>query len=67
MKRQPIARAFLPLLFLTQLVCSQQQPPEDLKPVIEQLDKAATEMVKDPQVASFTLGLVRPSAAPRMA
>jgi CubicO group peptidase (beta-lactamase class C family) len=60
MKAQPIALVFLPLLFLTQLLWSQQQPPEDLKPVIEQLDKAATEMVKDPQAASFTLGLVRP-------
>lgn len=36
-----------------------QQPPSDLTPVIEQLDKAATEMAKDPKAASFTLGLVR--------
>ena len=38
-----------------------QQPPNDLAPVIEQLDKAATEMAKDPKAASFTLGLVRKS------
>jgi CubicO group peptidase (beta-lactamase class C family) len=43
------------------LVWGQQQPPNDLKPVIEQLDKAATEMAKDPKAASFTLGLVRKS------
>lgn len=52
---------FLCLFFLTIPLLAQQQPPDDLKPVIEPLDKAATEMAKDPKAASFTLGLVRKS------
>src|SRR5215467_13899417 len=40
---------------------AQQQPPEDLQPVIAALDKMATEMAQDPKAASFTLALVRPT------
>lgn len=39
----------------------QQKPPDELRAVIEQLDKMATAMAEDPKAASFTLGLVQPS------
>lgn len=60
------ARVLIALLFLiavpTGLIWGQSaqlKAPEELQTVIEQLDKAATEMVKDPRTASFTLGLVQ--------
>jgi len=37
----------------------QDQVPENPRSVVEQLDKTASEMVKDPKVASFTIGVVR--------
>ena len=57
-------RALAVLLFVTLatgLSCGQQKPPDDLLPVIEHLDKTASEMVKDPKAASLTIGLVRKS------
>lgn len=60
MRFRALAAFFLTCLFSGPLF-SQQKPPADLQPVIEELDKAATQMVKDPKAASFTLGLVRPS------
>jgi CubicO group peptidase (beta-lactamase class C family) len=55
-----VAVAFLQLALLTGFAVS-QKPPEDLQPVIDQLDKTAAELVKDPNAASFTIGLVQKS------
>jgi CubicO group peptidase (beta-lactamase class C family) len=60
MRLRVFAAFFLISLFGPSLNC-QQQSPDDLKPVIAALDKAATEMAQDPKAASFTLALVRPS------
>ena len=57
-------RLALPCLLsvlLTSLAAGQQKPPESLQPVIDQLDKTAAELVKDPNAASFTIGLVQKS------
>ena len=51
----------LQLALLTSLAVGQQKPPEDLQPLIDQLDKTAAELVKDPNAASFTIGLVQKS------
>jgi CubicO group peptidase (beta-lactamase class C family) len=60
MKLRAIVASSLLFLCSCALTC-QQQPPEELKPVIDQLDKLATELVKDPSEASFTIGLVQKS------
>jgi hypothetical protein len=39
---------------LTSFAVGQQKPPENLQPLIDQLDKTAAELVKDPNAASFT-------------
>src|SRR5438270_2394515 len=55
-------RAAVVFLLSSVLAClawGQQKPPEDLQPVIDQLDKTASELVKDPNAASFTIGLVQ--------
>jgi len=55
-------RAIVTLSLICLRSCSlwcQQQPPEELKPIIDQLDKLATDLVKDPTEASFTIGLVQ--------
>jgi CubicO group peptidase (beta-lactamase class C family) len=46
---------------LTSLAMGQQKPPENLQPIIDQLDTTAAELVKDPNAASFTIGLVQKS------
>ena len=56
-----VAVVFLLFALLPTLATSQQKPPENLQPVIDQLDKTATELVKDPNAASFTIGLVQKS------
>src|SRR5882724_4572909 len=56
-----VAVFFLLSAFLANLAGSQQKPPQDLQPVIDQLDKTAAELVKDPNAASFTIGLVQKS------
>jgi CubicO group peptidase (beta-lactamase class C family) len=56
-----VAAVFLQLAFFGSLALGQQKPPADLQPVIEQLDKTAAELVKDPNAASFTIGLVQKS------
>ncbi len=56
-----VAVVFLQLALLTGFAVSQQKPQEDLQPVIDQLDKTAAELVKDPNAASFTIGLVQKS------
>jgi CubicO group peptidase (beta-lactamase class C family) len=58
MKLRAAVISLLPTL-LAALAWGQQRPPEDLQPVIEQLDKTASELVKDPNAASFTIGLVQ--------
>jgi CubicO group peptidase (beta-lactamase class C family) len=55
-----IVAFFLISLFGPSLRC-QQQPPQDLQPVIAALDKTATEMAQDPKAGSFTIGLVQKS------
>ena len=49
------------LCSLILVVCArpQQKAPSDLQPLIDQLDKAATDLVKEPQLGSFTMGLVQ--------
>jgi CubicO group peptidase (beta-lactamase class C family) len=37
---------------------AQQQPPASLQPFIQEIDKVATEAVKSPETASFTIGIV---------
>ena len=54
-----VAVVFLQFAFFSSLALGQQKPPADLQPVIDQLDKTATELVKDPNAASFTIGLVQ--------
>jgi CubicO group peptidase (beta-lactamase class C family) len=55
------ARIFMLLLVLAPAACAsgQQNPLQDLQPVIASLDKFATDLVKDPSQASFTIGLVQ--------
>lgn len=60
MKRCVVLVCFLSAFF-SSLALGQQKPPADLQPVIDQLDKTAAEMVKDPNAASFTIGLVQKS------
>lgn len=59
--RLRVAVVFLQFALLTSLAAGQQKPPENLQPVIDQLDKTAAELVKDPNAASFTIGLVQKS------
>src|SRR5215467_9690518 len=57
-------RAIVTLSLICLSSCSlwcQPQPPEELKAIIDQLDKLATDLVKDPTEASFTIGLVQKS------
>ena len=56
-----VAVVFLQFAFFSGLALGQQKPPADLQPVIDQLDKTAAELVKDPNAASFTIGLVQKS------
>src|SRR5690349_20195513 len=58
MKLRAVVISLLPTL-LAAIAWGQQRPPEDLQPVIEQLDKTASELAKDPNAASFTIGLVQ--------
>src|SRR5262249_49685253 len=58
--KAPVMLTFLVVVASVGLACGQQKPPQDLQPVIDALDKAATGMAQDPKAASFTLGLVRP-------
>jgi CubicO group peptidase (beta-lactamase class C family) len=56
-----VAVVFLQFAIFSGLALGQQKPPADLQPVIDQLDKTAAELVKDPNAASFTIGLVQKS------
>jgi len=55
------AVVFLQVVLFGSFALGQQKPPADLQPVIDQLDKTAAELVKDPNAASFTIGLVQKS------
>jgi CubicO group peptidase (beta-lactamase class C family) len=46
------------IVFSSSISAAQQKAPKELQPVIAQLDRVVSEMVKDPRAASFTLGLV---------
>lgn len=56
-----VAVVFFQFAFFSGLALGQQKLPADLQPVIDQLDKTAAELVKDPNAASFTIGLVQKS------
>ena len=53
-----VVLCLLPALLIS-LARGQQKPPAELQPVIEQLDKSASDLVKDSNAASFTIGLVQ--------
>ena len=55
-----IAGALIALIcfFLSLNAVAQQKPPAALEPLIENVDKAVTEIVKDPKAGSFTIGVV---------
>lgn len=50
---------FLFLITFTLPAFSQQKLPENLQPVVDELDRIATDLVKDPRAASFTIGLAQ--------
>jgi CubicO group peptidase (beta-lactamase class C family) len=55
-----IAGALIGLIcFLLSLnAVAQQKPPAALQPLIENVDKAVMEIIKDPKAGSFTIGVV---------
>src|SRR5216684_4947576 len=55
-RKAAIRFAFISLILI---VCShaQQTLPPALQPLVQELDKTATEMVKDPNAASFSIGI----------
>lgn len=55
--RHGVQRLFLIFVILTGCNYA-QQPPDSLKPFIQELDKIATEAVSPAETASFTLGIV---------
>jgi CubicO group peptidase (beta-lactamase class C family) len=51
-------RLLLIFVILAGCAFAQRQPPDSLQPFIQEIDKVATEAVKSPESASFTIGIV---------